>query len=174
MKKLQASVGKNGVVCVLADWSACNVRSGASSAVSWLEQVVETVLSTPGWRFVTPSQAFEEGQLLKGLFSQDPHGVEDLGGYTSELLGNSMQRKAFDELYSAPPMSQCDTVTWRRLQAVDHFRNMSTCGAQDSLVGGIRKLFESPYDAFITYMNVSRSVRHEASSAVHSRASTQK
>ena len=44
--------------------------------------------------------------------------------------------------------------TWRRLQTSDHFYYMSTKGAGDGEVHRYFSPFESPYDAFIAYMNV--------------------
>jgi alpha-amylase len=165
MEILQTSVDQDGVICVLADCNAYRMHSGNPSTPSWLEQLVEAALRTPGWRFVTPSQALAKAQSLKVPLTINQQEVKDVAGYPTDLLGNSMQVKAFDELYGEPLIRQFDTKTWRRLQAADHFRNMSTLAAEDSVAVRISNPFESPYDAFITYRNVLRSIRHEAGTA---------
>jgi alpha-amylase len=44
--------------------------------------------------------------------------------------------------------------TWRELQTSDHFYYMSTKGAGDGTVHSYFSPFDSPYEAFLNYMNV--------------------
>ena len=75
---------------------------------------------------------------------------------TSCLLGNVMQREAFDKLYSvAERVHLCDDrrikQDWDYLQASNNFRFMTT---KNSGVGLNRGIYESPFDAFTNYMNI--------------------
>ena len=75
---------------------------------------------------------------------------------TSCWLGNSMQREAFNKLYSiAERVHLSDDrrikQDWDYLQASNNFRFMTTKNSGISLNRGI---YESPYDAFTNYMNV--------------------
>jgi alpha-amylase len=126
-----------------------------------LEGLIEVVLSTPGWSFVTPSRALERNESLAGLSRTRQEASERIKSSGSVWLGNSMQRKAFQELYEEPLMSKADRQAWRRLQAADYFHYMSTVGAGCAKSDMLHTVFESPYDAFITYMNILRALRHE-------------
>jgi alpha-amylase len=48
--------------------------------------------------------------------------------------------------------------TWRRLQTSDHFYYMSTKGDGDGVVHRYFSPYESPYDAFVAYMNVLKDI----------------
>ena len=75
---------------------------------------------------------------------------------TSCLLGNVMQREAFNKLYSVAERVHLCTdrrikQDWDYLQASNNFRFMTT---KNSGVGLNRGIYESPYDAFTNYMNI--------------------
>lgn len=75
---------------------------------------------------------------------------------TSCWLGNSMQREAFQKLYSVADRIQLCTdrrlkQDWDYLQASNNFRFMTT---KHSSVGMNRGIYDSPYDAFTNYMNI--------------------
>jgi alpha-amylase len=74
-------------------------------------------------------------------------------------LGNGMQKEAFDKLYNLrQQMAKCtDTELikdWNYLQVSDHFYYMSTKYFSDGEVHSYFNPFDSPYEAFINYMNV--------------------
>ncbi len=75
---------------------------------------------------------------------------------TSSLLGNDLQREAFNKLYGIadrvriandPRINQ----DWDYLQASDNFRFMTT---KYSVLGINRGIYSSPFDAFTNYMNI--------------------
>ena len=83
---------------------------------------------------------------------------EDNGNDLTTWLGNDMQKDAIHALYSlAARVRACGQKMllhdYERLQTADHFRYMST-----RWFSGPRQdrpnPFDSPYDAYITYMNV--------------------
>lgn len=76
----------------------------------------------------------------------------------SAWLGNRMQRAAWDRhrrlgerVRRARHAGRLET--WRRLGTSDHFYYMSTKGLTDGEVHRYFSPFDSPYDAFIAYMN---------------------
>lgn len=74
----------------------------------------------------------------------------------SSWLGNTMQRDAFNKLYSvADRVRICNDrrlqQDWDYLQATNNFRFMST---KPSSAGAYRGIYDSPYDAFTNYMNI--------------------
>jgi alpha-amylase len=74
-------------------------------------------------------------------------------------LGNEMQEDAFNRLYSlVNKINKCDDkkilTDWKYLQASDHFYYMSTKVFSDGLAHSYFNPFDSPYDAYINYMNI--------------------
>ena len=74
----------------------------------------------------------------------------------SSWLGNTMQREAFNKLYSVAErvligIDKRIKQDWDYLQASDNFRFMTT---KQNKVGMDRGIYDSPYDAFTNYMNI--------------------
>ena len=74
-------------------------------------------------------------------------------------IGNSMQQQAIKGLYDlgGRVMASNDLQLiddWRRLQTSDHFYYMCTKWFNDGDVHANFSPYNSPYDAFINYMNV--------------------
>ena len=109
-----------------------------------------------GITFSTPSEICSKTKSAGTLSVPYPISWVDEERDTSPWLGNIMQREAFDKLYSiADRVSICDNkqikMDWNFLQATNTFRFMNT---KPSAEGGYRGIYESPYDAFINYMNI--------------------
>ncbi len=82
----------------------------------------------------------------------------------SAWLGNNMQQQAIHALYELAPQvlaSQNEDLIrdWRRLQTSDHFYYMCTKWFNDGDIHAYFSPYTSPYDAFISYMNVWHDVR---------------
>jgi len=74
-------------------------------------------------------------------------------------LGNEMQKEAFQKLYALSDKIKYIKrreiqVIWKHLQSSDHFYYMSTKILSDGMVHDYFNPYQSPYDAFINYMNV--------------------
>lgn len=74
-------------------------------------------------------------------------------------LGNEIQRNAFDEIYNLEEriLKTKDKQLiedWRKLQTSDHFYYMCTKWFADGDVHKYFNPYDSPYEAFISYMNV--------------------
>lgn len=124
----------------------------------FLENLPDAVLST-GSRFLTPSQAIEK---------YDPHDTYDAPQVTSwadterdisAWQGNAMQSAALQELYKIEDqIKQTHDAAlirdWHALTTSDHFYYMCTKYYADAAVHAYFNPYESPYDAYINYMNV--------------------
>lgn len=80
-------------------------------------------------------------------------------------LGNDLQREAAGYLYEledAVLRSEDEKLItdWRALQASDHFYYMCTKWFRDGDVHAYFSPYDSPYDAFLYYMNVIRDMRY--------------
>jgi len=90
----------------------------------------------------------------------------------SAWLHNPMQRDAIEKLYALEPKvlsSSDETILedWRRLQTSDHFYYMCTKWWNDGDVHKYFNPYESPYEAFITFMNVLNDLRVRLERSAH-------
>jgi len=74
-------------------------------------------------------------------------------------LGNDLQNDAFNRLYSlTDKINKCTDkkilTDWKYLQTSDHFYYMSTKMLSDGEVHQYFNPYDSPYDAYINYMNI--------------------
>jgi alpha-amylase len=81
--------------------------------------------------------------------------ARDLGAW----MGNAMQNNAFQELYALEPAVKGSNdprllAEWRKLTTSDHLYYMSTKGEADGNVHSYFRPYDSPYDAYINFMNV--------------------
>jgi alpha-amylase len=81
--------------------------------------------------------------------------------------GNSMQQSALHELYRIEKaiLDTNDSVLiedWRRLQTSDHVYYMCTKYFSDGDVHAYFSPYQSPYDAFIYFMNVLADIKQRA------------
>ena len=74
------------------------------------------------------------------------------------MLGNKLQREAFNKLYDEKIVGRILACRdrriqqdWDRLQATDNFRFMTT---KNNGIGIYRGIYENEYDAFTNYMNI--------------------
>ncbi|MBO8459920.1 MAG: alpha-amylase [Bacteroidetes bacterium] len=102
--------------------------------------------------FVTPAEAAKK---LTAVDTLSTNSAISWSGETKNLsvwTGNDLQQEALNKLYSVGERVRLCTdkalqQDWLALQSVDHFRYMSHTDAFDTN-------YESPYEAFMNYMNV--------------------
>ncbi|HKR07437.1 MAG TPA: glycoside hydrolase family 57 protein [Bacteroidia bacterium] len=117
------------------------------------------IFSSSNFRFVTPSEAVERLHPVALLHVPHPVSWADMERDLSAWLGNDLQHDAFDTLYQLEKkISFCDDEQilrdWKYLQTSDHFYYMCTKYFSDGDVHKYFNHYNSPYDAFINYMNV--------------------
>jgi alpha-amylase len=125
----------------------------------FLEALPAAVFKNPGLQFATPSEVASNFQPVSAV--SVPHTISwaDEERDLTAWLGNEMQQEAFDKLYSLQErMEKIDDEAlnkdWNYLQVSDHFYYMSTKFFSDGEVHTYFNPYESPYEAFINYMNV--------------------
>ncbi len=99
----------------------------------------------------------------------------DLSAWMSNQLQHSALRRIIDlehELkankHVLDPKTYADLMhTWRKLQTSDHFYYMCTKYWSDGDVHAYFSPFESPYDAFITYMNTLTDFEYKLAAILH-------
>jgi len=130
----------------------------------FLKYLPEEILKNPDNNFITPSEAIDRYEAKGEL--DIPHHISwaDTERDLSAWISNDLQREALDTLYllGKEIIHIDDPVLlddWRKLQTSDHFYYMCTKYFNDGDVHKYFSPYESPYEAFIAYMNVMQDLR---------------
>ncbi|WP_143306438.1 glycoside hydrolase family 57 protein [Chitinophaga vietnamensis] len=125
----------------------------------FLETLPETILSQTRYSFATPAEAAAILPALPTLSMPQPVSWADEARDLSAWLGNDLQQDAFNALYALEEKIQdCNDEPlqrdWLYLQTSDHFYYMSTKSFADGDVHNYFSPYDTPFDAFMNYMNV--------------------
>lgn len=117
------------------------------------------ILRRPDFSFRTPAETVEAHDAAAEIDCPDFISWADAERDTTAWLGNAMQRDAACKLYrieSAVRRRKDERLlrTWRMLQTSDHFYYMCTKWFSDGDVHRYFNPYESPYEAYINYMNI--------------------
>lgn len=144
------------VVNIFMELCALGIFQPLSSNILEFLRALPKCCRERGITFSTPTELCTKGKSVGPL--EVPYNVSwvDEERDTSCWLGNSMQREAFNKLYSvADRVRICDDrrikQDWDYLQASNNFRFMTT---KQTSVGMNRGIYDNPYDAFTNYMNI--------------------
>jgi alpha-amylase len=139
----------------------------------FIEALPGKVFDNSPFTFSTPSEVAEDLQVVSAVQVPNPISWADEERDLTAWLGNEMQHEAFDKLYSL-----CDKVhtiddeaikqDFDYLQVSDHFYYMSTKFFSDGDVHSYFNPYDTPYDAFINYMNVLSDFEIRVNAAVQS------
>lgn len=136
----------------------------ASGVFDFLEHLPREWLKTEGNTFMTVSEAVETFEPVGEV--DVPHIITwaDTERDLSAWLGNSMQSSSIQALYDLGRQI-IDTgdwaliEDWRRLQTSDHFYYMCTKWFNDGDIHAYFSPYETPYEAYINFMNVYRDLQ---------------
>lgn len=125
----------------------------------FMHSLPRQVFSSSSFSFVTPSEASALLQPVAQLTMPDPVSWADEERDLSAWLGNDIQDDAFESLYRLEHKikkisNEALQRDWRYLQTSDHFYYMCTKFFADGDVHKYFNPYNSPYEAFINYMNV--------------------
>ena len=133
----------------------------------FLKHLPHEILKHKDNDFVTPSEALKKYGAVAEL--DFPHYVSwaDIERDLSAWLGNKMQNEAMRQIYNLEPhvkLSKNPALLeeWRKLQTSDHFYYMCTKWFNDGDVHKYFNPYDSPYEAFISYMNILNDFRMKA------------
>ncbi len=130
-----------------------------SGIFNFLKALPKVVLSTNKITFSTPSDLIESFQPVAPLFIPHPISWADEERDVSAWLGNELQQEAFNKLYELRDkvLKVNDPkilIDWKYLQTSDHFYYMCTKFFIQGSLHSYYNPYNSPYDAFINYMNI--------------------
>ncbi|MFP4366942.1 MAG: glycoside hydrolase family 57 protein [Bacteroidales bacterium] len=151
---------KEELINIFMDYETFGEHHWAETGIfDFLGALPGEVLKYKEFNFMTPSEVAAELQPVAPIHVPYPASWADEERDLSAWLGNDMQNEAFGKLYKLKELVRKTTdskilTDWRYLQISDHFYYMSTKFLSDGEVHKYFNPFESPYDAFINYMNV--------------------
>ena len=149
--------GEN-VVGIMMELAAIGKYQPLSSHILDFLRALPKLAVQMGIQFATPSEVLAKNKPVSPLEVVYPVSWNDEERDTSSLLGNGMQREAFNKLYDENIVGRILACRdrrikqdWDRLQATDNFRFMTT---KNNGIGVGRGIYDSEYDAFTNYMNI--------------------
>jgi len=139
-----------------------------SGIFNFLAHLPNEWLKTTGNTFMTLSEAIDNFDAVDHINVPHTTTWADTERDLSAWLGNAMQHQAITALYSLqdPIIASGDLALiddWRRLQTSDHFYYMCTKWFNDGDIHAYFSPYETPYEAFIAFMNVWHDLRFRLS-----------
>jgi alpha-amylase len=133
----------------------------------FLKHLPNEILKNPDNEFITPIEAIKKYDPVAELDYSNFVSWADVERDLSAWTGNQMQQEAIRQIYALEPhvkLSKNKEILdqWRNLQTSDHFYYMCTKWFNDGDVHKYFNPFDSPYEAFITYMNLLNDFRIKA------------
>lgn len=130
-----------------------------SGIFDFLRALPDAVFRHSNFEFITPAEALEKLNPVDTISMPEPVSWADEARDLSAWLGNPLQDDAFESLYQLRPLvEECEDEKilgdWQKLQTSDHFYYMCTKYFADGDVHKYFNPYDSPYEAFVNYMNV--------------------
>ena len=134
-------------------------QSAASGIFDFMKALPEAVLADGTFSFVTPTEATKKFKPVADLDVPDAISWADEERDVTAWLGNELQQEAFNKVYAMTEKLSIvgDPELWEdfgHLQESDHFYYMCTKFFSDGEVHKYFNPYDTPYEAFINYMNV--------------------
>ncbi|MDE5945242.1 MAG: glycoside hydrolase family 57 protein [Rikenella sp.] len=147
-------------------------QKGDTGIFDFMEQFIGAVVRHPELQFRTPRQIAAKFQPVAVLHVPHPISWADEERDITAWLGNELQDEAFGKLYSLQEkivrLDDPDMMrVWYALQSSDHFYYMCTKWFSDGDVHSYFNPYDSPYDAFMNYMNVFSDFKREVERRVN-------
>ena len=155
---LKAAEGE--IVNLFMDYETFGEHQGAECGIfEFMRALPDAVAKDKDLEFVTPERAAAKHKSVGDLSVPQPISWADEERDTSAWLGNELQQDAFNKLYALQEKLSIlnDAALWNdfgHLQESDHLYYMCTKFFSDGEVHKRFNPYDTPYEAFINYMNV--------------------
>ncbi|MEK6853761.1 MAG: glycoside hydrolase family 57 protein [Nanoarchaeota archaeon] len=157
--------GNGNIVNLFMDYETFGEHQWHETGIfNFLKKLPEEILKHPDNDFATPSDII---QTHKPVAEVDVPGLvswADVERDLSAWTGNSMQQSALQQIYSMEnAIKACGDEKllqdWRIMQSSDHYYYMCTKWFADGDVHKYFNPYDSPYDGFITFMNILNDIK---------------
>ena len=156
---VEAALQNDDTLNLFMDYETFGEHQQAESGIFDFLKALPAALLAKGFSFNTPAEVAKMHQPVAPLHVPDPISWADEERDLSAWLGNELQNEAFHKVYAigAKVKRTKDEElikTYRMLQESDHFYYMCTKFFSDGAVHSYFNPYDTPYEAFINYMNV--------------------
>lgn len=160
-----ASITDSPLVNLFMDYETFGEHQWEDTGIfDFFESFVGKWLSNPDNTFYTVSEAIEASEPAGEISMPNTVTWADTERDLTAWLGNTIQQEALRHLYALEHdilrTNDIELIAdWRKLQTSDHVYYMCTKWFTDGDVHAYFSPYESPYDAFLYFMNVLRDIR---------------
>ena len=157
------------VVNLFMDYETFGEHQWAETGIfDFMKYLPDYALKSKKLEFLTPSEVADKYQPVSVLHTPHPFSWADEERDVTAWLGNELQDEAFKNLYAL--RNEVRSVddpglnhVWDFLQTSDHFYYMATKWFSDGDVHSYFNPYDTPYEAFVNYMNVFSDFAREVS-----------
>jgi len=159
------SIDGKSIVNLFMDYETFGEHQWEDTGIfDFYEAFISKWLNNPNNTFYTVSGAIEAFEPVGEISMPKTITWADTERDLTAWLGNSMQQEALRYIYSMQDdilrTNDLELISdWRKLQTSDHFYYMCTKWFNDGDVHAYFSAYESPYDAFLYFINVVRDLR---------------
>ncbi len=151
---------KSELVNIFLDYETFGEHNWKETGIfDFLQHMPGAILKKTTFKFMTPSEVADNLQPVSAISVTSPISWADEERDITAWLGNELQVAALDKLYElTEKVRKCNDEQMNKdfeyLQSSDHFYYMATKFFSDGAVHAYFNPYETPYDAFMNYMNV--------------------
>src|SRR5664280_426160 len=151
---------KSELINIFLDYETFGEHNWKDTGIfDFLYHMPGAILKKTPFKFMTPTEIADTLQPVSAISIPSPISWADEERDLTAWLGNELQVAALDKLYSlAGKVNKCQDgpikKDWEYLQSSDHFYYMATKFFSDGAVHAYFNPYDTPYDAFMNYMNV--------------------
>ncbi len=148
------------IVNLFMDYETFGEHQSAESGIfEFMRELPGAVLKDGTFGFATPAEVVKKYKPVSDISVEDPISWADEERDVTAWLGNELQDEAFKKVYAMTEKLSIvnDPDLWAdfgHLQESDHFYYMCTKFFSDGEVHKYFNPYDTPYEAFINYMNV--------------------
>ena len=158
--RMKDSAQEGDIVNLFMDYETFGEHQSAESGIfEFMRALPAAVIKDGTFGFVTPSEATRKIKPVADISVEDPISWADEERDLTAWLGNELQNEAYKKVYAMTEKLSIvnDVELWEdfgHLQESDHFYYMCTKFFSDGEVHKYFNPYDTPYEAFINYMNV--------------------
>ena len=157
---VESSLQDTDVLNLFMNYEVIGYYNNAQSGIfDFLRYFIKNISATPNYQFLLPKEVAKKHPAKGVLPVPYPISWTDEERDITSWLGNELQKEAFNKLFAIQPLvrkkKNAELIEdYSRLQASEHFYFMRTKLFSGTDYHKYLHPYDSPYEAFINYMNV--------------------
>ncbi len=154
--EIEQSKQDSDVINIFIEYKQFQEKQKHNSLREFFKEFVQEILINTKNTFNTPSNVIKDVKKREKIDIPFLISATNMYGDLSCYLNNKMQKSAIEEIFELETVIKKTKdkeliINWRKLTTSDHFYNMYT---NTNHLNKKAQDFESPYDAYIYYMNI--------------------